>query len=254
MKTWVKLYTEVLTDPKMGMLSWEDRGIWYTLLAVAGFQDERDENEEETGKLGTLDEIAWFCRIDLAQLEAALQRFAGREMVVERDGIYFVANYWKRQRKPTSSKRSLVRQRVTRHREKKREETGNECNDVTASLHSECNVFSSPSPSVSSSESSSVRERKKHTPKIPPAVRVFHENAHRFPAKSWYSDIARIVGEAPDALEFWGKVVKAWVGIGWKPTNVMGMLEFYERHEIPSGKSSARQNEPKQPPRGEVFR
>lgn len=69
----------------------------------------------------------------------------------------------------------------------------------------------------------------------PEAVKVFRVNAYRYPAKSWYDDVAKTVGEDPQDLERWGQVVKAWVGEGWKPTNVRGMLDFYERNEIPPG-------------------
>jgi hypothetical protein len=76
----------------------------------------------------------------------------------------------------------------------------------------------------------------------PEAVRVFRANAHRYPAKSWYDDVARIVGTAQDDLTRWGSVVKAWVGMGWKPTNVRGMLDCYERGEIPG--QQARKSRP----------
>jgi hypothetical protein len=79
---------------------------------------------------------------------------------------------------------------------------------------------------------------KRKTPKpktpVPPAVRVFRANAHRFPAKAWYGEVAGLVGEDEQELERWGKVVKAWVGCGWNPTNVKGMLEMFRRGEIPS--------------------
>jgi len=64
-------------------------------------------------------------------------------------------------------------------------------------------------------------------------VSVFRENAHRFPAKAWYSDVALAVGDAETDLAFWGRVVKAYVGQGWNPTNVKNMLEFYGRREVP---------------------
>jgi len=86
------------------------------------------------------------------------------------------------------------------------------------------------------------RSSKKKTNSTPPAVLVFRQNASRYPAKSWYDDVDKAVGESEEDLQFWGKVVKAWVGCGWNPTNVQGMLEFYQRREIPTtnGKGNAR--------------
>lgn len=71
---------------------------------------------------------------------------------------------------------------------------------------------------------------------------MFRANAHRYPAKSWYDDVERIVGTKQDDLEFWGRVVKAWVGIGWKQVNVKGMLDFYQRREIP-GEGNGRKSQ-----------
>lgn len=76
---------------------------------------------------------------------------------------------------------------------------------------------------------------KKKTP-TPEAVKVFRENAHRYPPKAWYSKIAEAVGDDPTDLEFWGRVVLAYVGLGWNPGNVKNMLEFYGRQEIPTTK------------------
>ena len=84
---------------------------------------------------------------------------------------------------------------------------------------------------------------KKH--KRPRAVDTFRENAHRFPAKAWYATIGDVVGDEPTDLEEWGRTVFAWVGLGWNPTNVKGMLECYERNEMPG------QNRATGPPGGD---
>lgn len=91
-------------------------------------------------------------------------------------------------------------------------------------------------------------KRKRTTKKTPEAVKVFRVNACRYPAKAWYDDVDQAVGDDQVNLDFWGKIVKAWVGLGWKPTNVKGMLEFYERREIPALKGRSRNNGPTTPP------
>ena len=68
---------------------------------------------------------------------------------------------------------------------------------------------------------------------IPPAVNIFRENAHRFPPKAWWSEVIQTVGEQIADLERWGQVVKCYVGLGWNPGNVRGMLDFFKRNEIP---------------------
>ncbi|MBU1480033.1 MAG: hypothetical protein KJ694_22150, partial [Gammaproteobacteria bacterium] len=86
--------------------------------------------------------------------------------------------------------------------------------------------------SVPSQEQPQQKRESKRTP-TPAAVVVFRENAHRYPAKSWYSEVATTVGEEQANLDFWGQVVFAYVGLGWNPTNIRGMLDFYRRREIP---------------------
>lgn len=95
MKTWVKLYTEINRDPKMGTLSWAHRGIWSALLALAGEMDHRDENDAETGELDTLDNAAWCIRCELGEFRAAVQEFIKRGMIGEQDGVLYVVQWAK---------------------------------------------------------------------------------------------------------------------------------------------------------------
>jgi len=81
------------------------------------------------------------------------------------------------------------------------------------------------------------RTRKaKPKPTRPPAVDVFHAQTNRWPRKPLYSDIGDAVGEAETDLAFWGDVVHAWIGVGWSPMNVSGMLDCFKRREIPTTK------------------
>ena len=77
------------------------------------------------------------------------------------------------------------------------------------------------------------RKRGKSKPGTPAAVLVFRQNAHRYPAKSWYSDVADTVGDDPADLDFFGSVVKAWVGRGYNPVNIEGMLDCYKARQLP---------------------
>ena len=71
-------------------------------------------------------------------------------------------------------------------------------------------------------------------PKLsPPAVLAFRRAAHRYPPKSWYADVDQAVGRQETDLQFWHDVVKAWVGLGWNPTNVSGMLDCFKRRQLP---------------------
>lgn len=116
MKTWVKLYTESIRDPKIGTLTWAQRGIWSALLCLAGELDVRDEAGNETGALDTLENVAWHIRCDVAELSDAVAAFEERGMIEEQDGILLITNYRKRQQRAPSDRREAVAARVKRHR------------------------------------------------------------------------------------------------------------------------------------------
>lgn len=76
--------------------------------------------------------------------------------------------------------------------------------------------------------SSSEPEPKKETAKDIPAATVYHGLTHRWPPRATWDGL-RSVGDC----ELWKQVVAAWIGTGWNPGNLKGMLEFYRRGEIP---------------------
>lgn len=64
--TWIKLYTEILQDPKMGRLSDEHWRLAVELMLLAG-------NEGRDGILPSLDDMAWILRTDEESLQARLE-------------------------------------------------------------------------------------------------------------------------------------------------------------------------------------
>jgi hypothetical protein len=146
MKTWVKLYTEINRDPKIGKLTWAQRGIWTALLALAGELDDQDEGQP-TGMIGTVDDIAWCIRCEHDELAAALRIFDHKRMVHRTgitphtpdgsvEGVWYITHFQKRQERPASEQPAAVAERVKRHRANKAEllrEPVTDCNaPVTA--------------------------------------------------------------------------------------------------------------------------
>jgi hypothetical protein len=76
------------------------------------------------------------------------------------------------------------------------------------------------------------KPKRKKTP-TPEPVKTFREAVHRYPPKGWYEEITSIVGTDPPKLKLWYRVCHAWVGVGWNPQNVQGMLDCFQRGEIP---------------------
>jgi hypothetical protein len=77
-------------------------------------------------------------------------------------------------------------------------------------------------------------KKPKERPAVIPAYKVFTEITNYFPITNyWRNEMAAIVGELPEDLEFWRKVVIGWTGKYPSKHNVEGMLDFYKRREIP---------------------
>lgn len=86
-------------------------------------------------------------------------------------------------------------------------------------------------------EKKPTKRQKTTTPREPPppAIATFREKTERYPPKAVWSIITDAVGEDETNLKRWGETIVGWLGMGWNPTNVNGMLEFYRKNEIPKG-------------------
>jgi len=58
-----------------------------------------------------------------------------------------------------------------------------------------------------------------------PAITTYRSLAKLTPPEALRDDIISTVGE--DAIR-WGNIVKQWIGNGWKPGNINGMLDYYK--------------------------
>ena len=244
MKTWVKLYTTIVNDPDIAMLSLAERGLWMMLLALAGQLDHRDEQDLETGQLDTPDRVAWYLRIDLDELRALLVKFAHLGMVENRDGVLFIPKYPKRQACPPSDRNEAVRERVRHHRrqvtpapadvtplhaasnepvthlEKNREDTD------TEERREEVEV-----------ETAGARELRMHGPlPTPPPIVVFRDLTKSCPAPG--TPMWEAIANLPHSnghMETWRKVIQEWMLRGFKTRNIAGMLDWFHNGIPPRG-------------------
>ncbi len=162
MKTWIKLYTEMLDDPDVGSLSWAHRGMFMALLALAGKLDSRDENDMETGRLDTVDRLAWHLRCSVEELADAVEAFKERGFVDERDSVLYLTHYPARQSHSPSEDRNAVAARVKQYRARR----ANARNETVTPLHADC------SEPVTQPEKKRVEEmRPEGAPPIPPGPR-----------------------------------------------------------------------------------
>ncbi|MCK4830438.1 hypothetical protein KA005_82735, partial [bacterium] len=119
-KYWIKLWHEILDDPKMGRMT--DRLFRRTiqLFLIAG-------ELEMDGYLPPVSDIAWRLRLSEEELETDLADLASMGIVNKNNGNWHITNFEKRQEAVSGA------ERVKRHRERKQKQqyygTGN--NTVT---------------------------------------------------------------------------------------------------------------------------
>lgn len=68
----------------------------------------------------------------------------------------------------------------------------------------------------------------------PPAIEVYKQVVERYPKRALWPGIEKTVGDAQADLEFWERVVKNYVACGWNQMNVSGMLDYFQRRDLPS--------------------
>ena len=106
---WVKLYHEILHDPKMGRLS--DRA-WRRVVELYLLAGENDG----TGNIPDTADLAWTLRADTDELEAELQELTKIDVVRKTETGWFVVHFAARQAPSSSTERSR------RYRDKKQRE------------------------------------------------------------------------------------------------------------------------------------
>lgn len=92
MKTWVKLYTNILRDPTFGMLPVEHRGIWAALLALAGEIDDLDDTGI-TGFVGTQEDAALMIRCDDDEFAVAVPSLVQANLITVKERGIFMVGY-----------------------------------------------------------------------------------------------------------------------------------------------------------------
>jgi len=118
-KYWIKLYHEVLHDPKMGRLP--DR-LWRRTIELFLMAGERDQG----GWLPDVADMAWTFRMEPAELEADLEALQNGPSIVTKDeGGWFVTKFARRQA-PVSA---VERKRRQRERDKKQKYYGHDSQD-----------------------------------------------------------------------------------------------------------------------------
>ena len=123
MRYWIKLYTEIVHDPKMGRLTDRQFRTCINLFAMAG-------NLDQEGALPPRDDIAWQLRMIHDELDADLQELEHVGIIELRENGWYVRKWQERQSRAPSDAPERVLQRVHDYRQRQR-------NEVVTSLHSD---------------------------------------------------------------------------------------------------------------------
>jgi hypothetical protein len=257
MRYWIKLYTEILDDPKMGRLSDREYRTCVSLFAMAG-------REDREGSLPPIDDMAWSLRMTPVDLTANLQVLARLDILEECDGLWVVRKWQERQAKAPSAAPDKVLQRVHEHRERERNET-------VTTLHPEVKRDVTPPDTDTDTDTDTEKNRKeqrgasapadaaptpaksekKPLPDYPQAVQIFIANGGKLKAgkladgtpnkERTIQFITEHIKNDPESLELWGQVVNAYVNVKcWAGTSYTIMVNDYYANGLIPGEKSAR--------------
>ena len=124
-KYWIKLYHEILDDPKMGKMP--DR-LWRRTIEMFLLAGDYDHD----GELPPIEDVAWRLRIDNETLQQDIETLQSIGIISANGSIHLVTNFSERQSAMSGA------ERISRFRESKRKEEyyGNEdeTDDVTENV------------------------------------------------------------------------------------------------------------------------
>lgn len=217
---WIKLYTEILDDPKVGRLTDGQKWRFVSLCLLAGECDQNGAlvNGEEPM---TEDDIAWRLRVPYDELCSDLQALA-RVGVVTRDGeAWVVRRFAERQGRPQSEKRADWRDRQERYRDGANDVT-RDTSDVTR--ESRVSHASRAEQSRAEKEAEQSRAEAEQNAPTSGAVLLPAANIAALAAANVgepeRTELSRLPFMAPDYIEAW----RAEVGRRSDTENPTGLL------------------------------
>lgn len=112
MRLWIKLYVQLLDDPKMATMPDPLFRTFINLLAVAGRVD-------RNGQLGTDDDLSYWLRKPAAEVAAQMAELEKCNVCVTKNDVWRLKNWQKFNKVAASNKPKAIRERVRKSRENK---------------------------------------------------------------------------------------------------------------------------------------
>jgi hypothetical protein len=234
MRYWIKLYTEILKDPKMGRLTDRQFRTCINLFALAGEYDQE-------GALPSIADMSWTLRMDEAELLDNLNELAKVGIVRCINDTWLVCKWQERQAKAPSAAPDKVLQRVHEHRQRQRNESVTTLQDevkrdvTPPETETDIDTESVPTePHIVHARASVTRSvGTKPNPKLSPAVNAFAQVTGKFPPRGIHHliDAALATRDDPELLR---RCYETWLARGYRPENIAWLQEWYTAGTIPS--------------------
>lgn len=113
-RNWIKLYTDMLSDPKVGKLSLRAFKAFIFALLLAGCHDDTDADGRLTGYVGTAADLAHVLRRCARAVETDLAEIG--DVMERREDRLYVVHFAERQGQPMSQRRDQWREATHKHR------------------------------------------------------------------------------------------------------------------------------------------
>lgn len=237
-KYWIKLYHEVLDDPKMARLPDRLYRRCIEVFLLAG-------KSGDDGALPSLGDMAWHLRLDEAELAQDLEALSEQGIVTQTELGWVVTNFAKRQDAAPGAERALRYRKSKRqaqyHGNEQRNEPVTKCDvEPDTEIEPETPAIAGgatppparPKPAKRAAPQGDPRSK---TPAIQCAKAI---SGGRYPPTAVYDRIITILGEHPDGPKL-ARCREEWVARGYNSQNWAGLLEWY-RDGIPkNGKARA---------------
>lgn len=245
---WIKLYTELLDDTKIGKLPDIAKLRFVQLLLLAGECDADGYLLNGDAAL-TVEEIAWRLRVDAKILAEDIGLLQNAGMVACEEGAFVIRNFIKRQGRSQEEKREQWRDRQRKKRLSEQPEPVTSESRVTHAPRVEKSreeKIESREEKISDSGESTAGKKPDKPKKVEdtrsthPAIQAFREITARFPAKELYDEIIAVCGDQPDKHRMrlcW----LDWLKVSGNRSNTTWLLSWYANNASGNPDKNTRQ-------------
>lgn len=258
---WVKIYTEILDDPKMMDLSTSAKWRFVQFIALAGEFDMSGLLTDGDNPM-SVKKIAWRLRETAETIQGDLDQLKAAGLMSESDGAICVVNFAARQGRPQSERQKQWRERKRIEREKDKTAPGSDVTpapvqpvtdvtrDVTVTRRPRIEKnrvdkdkdkeIGAPAKKPAGDNGAIAQAPKKVSTKNEPdprsghpAIAAIREITGRFPNRVLYDQLIESLKENPN-MDLARECYKSWLARGYNPNAVTAFTDWYAQGGPPA--------------------